>query len=289
MFIYAAGTTTKQNAFTDSTGLTALPNPILLNARGDVAPSATGTSCGLWLDPTLAYKMVLAPPIDSDPPTNPIWTLDQVVSANYSVLASLAAFEASVTGIPIGTQMAYAGSAAPAGWLLCYGQAISRTTYAALFAIIGVAYGSGDGSSTFNLPDKRGRVSIGKDDMGGSAANRITVAVSGLNGTTLGAGGGDQNAYQDILTAASTAVTAINDPGHLHPLAMGHGQNTGPGGSTFGAAFTNDGYTENSNTATTGVSATTSVSTSVTSSSTGTSQNVQPSEIDSWIIYTGVA
>lgn len=56
---------------------------------------------------------------------------------------------------PLGTILAFGGTTAPAGWMLCQGQTISRTTYAELFAIIGTAFGSGDGSTTFNLPDLR--------------------------------------------------------------------------------------------------------------------------------------
>lgn len=80
--------------------------------------------------------------------------------------------------IPAGVMLQYGGSAAPTGWLLCYGQAVSRTTYADLFAAIGTAFGVGDGSTTFNLPDARGRVLAGKDDMGGIAANRMNVSLA---------------------------------------------------------------------------------------------------------------
>ena len=60
------------------------------------------------------------------------------------------------------------------GYLICYGQAISRTTYKELFTIIGTDYGVGDGSSTFNLPDCRGRASIAADNQGGTSANVVT-------------------------------------------------------------------------------------------------------------------
>jgi microcystin-dependent protein len=73
--------------------------------------------------------------------------------------------------------------------LLCFGQAISRTVYSTLFTAIGTTYGVGDGSTTFLLPDMRGRVVAGQDDMGGTSANRIDNAV---NGDTLGAAGGSQ-------------------------------------------------------------------------------------------------
>jgi microcystin-dependent protein len=80
----------------------------------------------------------------------------------------------------------FAGATAPTtGWLLCAGQAVSRTTYAALFAVTSTAYGSGDGSTTFNLPDLRGRVVAAPDNMGGTDAGRLDWADT--RGTTGGA------------------------------------------------------------------------------------------------------
>jgi microcystin-dependent protein len=94
-------------------------------------------------------------------------------------------------GTPPGVIVSYAGASAPLGWLLCFGQEISRATYSALFTAIGTTYGVGDGSTTFNLPDLRGRVLAGKDDMGGTGAGRLTSGVS-PGGTVLGAAGGSQ-------------------------------------------------------------------------------------------------
>lgn len=289
LFVYEAGTTTKQAAYTDSSGATPLPNPVILNSRGEVAPAPTATSCGLWLDPTLSYKLVLAPATDTDPPTNPIWTVDQIVSADAAVLAALASYEATLAGVPVGAMMAYGGTTAPTGWLLCYGQAVSRTTYAALYAVLGNAYGAGDGSTTFNLPDKRGRISVGKDDMGGTAANRVTNAVSGITATTLGASGGDQNAQTDTLSASATAVTSISDPGHVHQETIGQGT----GGSQTAWNVTNTGntvavITESTETGYTSITASTVVTPTVTSGLTGASQNMPPVEVDNWIIYSGV-
>lgn len=67
---------------------------------------------------------------------------------------------------PVGTVVSYAGSAAPQGWLVADGSAVSRSTYSELFAAIGTTYGSGDGATTFNVPDLRGRVvvSVGSND-----------------------------------------------------------------------------------------------------------------------------
>lgn len=107
---------------------------------------------------------------------------------------------------PSGVVLPFAGSAAPYGWLLCFGQAVSRTTYAALFAALGTTYGSGDGSTTFNLPDLRGRVAGGKDNMGGTAANRLTSGGSGVNGLVLGAAGGSQTQALTLAQLPSGAV-----------------------------------------------------------------------------------
>ena len=86
--------------------------------------------------------------------------------------------------VPVGCVMSYAGTTAPGGWLFCDGSAVSRTTYATLFGVIGTTFGAGDGSTTFNLPDLRGRVAVGKDNMGGTSANRVTGA--GTQGATGG-------------------------------------------------------------------------------------------------------
>jgi microcystin-dependent protein len=68
----------------------------------------------------------------------------------------------ALTGVlPVGSVSMFAGSSAPTGWLLCNGAAVSRTTFSALFAIIGTTYGAGNGSTTFNVPDMRGRAAIG--------------------------------------------------------------------------------------------------------------------------------
>lgn len=98
--------------------------------------------------------------------------------------------------VPIGTIMEFPGSSGvPNIWLECNGSAVSRTTYVTLFARIGVTYGSGDGSTTFNLPDRRGRIGagIGSDN---STGGRITVATA--SSITLGGTFGAETHTLDI-------------------------------------------------------------------------------------------
>lgn len=98
-----------------------------------------------------------------------------------------------------------------------YAQAISRTTYSVCFNRMGTTYGAGDGSTTFNLPDKQGRVSVGKDDMSGTSANRLTAQTGGVNGDTLGATGGEETVtLEDTMVPATDVTIVITDPGHTH-------------------------------------------------------------------------
>lgn len=97
----------------------------------------------------------------------------------------------AATVLPVGIIIPYGGTTEPTGWLFCYGQTVSRTTYADLFAAFGTTYNTGGEAGTdFRLPDMRGRVVAGQDDMGGSSANRLTGTSGGVNGDNLGATGG---------------------------------------------------------------------------------------------------
>lgn len=135
---------------------------------------------------------------------------------------------------PAGTVNPYAGSTAPTGWLLCAGQAVSRTTYADLFSAISTTYGTGDGSTTFNLPDLRGRVVAGIDNMGGTSASRLTSTTITSGATTLGNNGGAQ----------THTLTTTEMPSHTHtPDAHSHDiyGATGGGGTPYRKAITSSG------------------------------------------------
>lgn len=110
--------------------------------------------------------------------------------------------QSRVNGVPIGATMDFAGSTAPETWMLCYGQAISRVTYATLFTVIGTSFGAGNGTTTFNLPDLRGRVVAGKDNMGGTDAGRL----SGYYGAIARVLGGALGSAFHVLTVGQIPV-----------------------------------------------------------------------------------
>lgn len=131
-----------------------------------------------------------------------------------------------VASVPTGAIKPYGGTTAPSGYLLCDGSAVSRSTYSTLFGVVGTTFGVGDGSTTFNVPDLRGRIPAGKDNMGGSAANRLTGASGSVTGTTLGAVGGEE----------SHTLSSGEMPSHSHSYnwsGSGSGQ-----GAQLGNMFT---------------------------------------------------
>jgi microcystin-dependent protein len=131
--------------------------------------------------------------------------------------------------IQVGTVLQFAGATRPAGWLFCLGQAVSRTTYASLFTALGTTYGSGDGSTTFNVPDCRGRTAYGLDN----GAARITVAGGNMDGTVLGNTGGQQN----------VTLTVSQIPAHTH----GYSGTTGTENQNFNHNYSGTTSTENAN------------------------------------------
>ncbi|HWV45132.1 MAG TPA: tail fiber protein [Nitrospira sp.] len=286
-------------------------------------------------------------PQDSAPLTTDIMVMvDQTNSATKKVAISdlIALFTTSL--LPSGVMTEFAGKTAPSGWLLCYGQAISRTTYAGLFAAlvptvgtptvtiaspgvftltghglqIGDAvyltttgalptglsantlyyvaatsfaantftltasrggsaintsgtqsgthtlhaspHGIGDGSTTFNLPDMRGRSPSGADAMGGTAASRVTSGGSGIYGAAVGATGGEE----------THTLTSTEMPSHSHTQQVTHGTSGGYGFVDSTAASSSGTATSPTNTATAG--------------SGGAHNNMEPTTILNYIIKT---
>jgi hypothetical protein len=125
--------------------------------------------------------------------------------------------------LPSGVMCDFAGAAAPAGWLLCDGSAVSRNTYANLFAAIGTTYGAGDGSSTFNLPDGQGRMMVGKGTQTDVSAlgNSDGVAVASRSPKH---GHANSLALSGAPGVGSLALPnhghGITDNGHTHAIHM---------------------------------------------------------------------
>lgn len=130
--------------------------------------------------------------------------------ADGAVTAAKLASGTIPPGVPTGTVVAFAGAAAPSGWLVCNGAAISRTTYAALFAVIGTTYGAGDGSTTFNLPDLRGEFIRGLDLGRGVDAGRV-----------LGSAQASQN-LSHTHTATTDSAGAHTHDGPAGNFSAGH-------------------------------------------------------------------
>ena len=117
--------------------------------------------------------------------------------------------------LPVGTMIPYGSAETPDNWLSCNGQAVSRTTYSHLFAVIGTSYGAGDDSTTFNLPDKRGRVSVGYDP--------------------------DQELFNKVgahVGANTHTLTIAEMPSHQHDM---YEVNPSTGGGSYKQNYTNGG------------------------------------------------
>ena len=165
------------------------------------------------------------------------FTLDGATGTSGQIMTSAGSgatptWADKVDGVLAGFIQMYGAASAPTGWLLCNGAAVSRSTYATLFALIGTTFGAGDGSSTFNVPDMRDKFPVGSGSTyalnatGGSANSTLpshthtaTVTDSGHNHTYLepqfedGGGGGEseiQNRSTQNTSTATTGITVAN-------------------------------------------------------------------------------
>ena len=150
--------------------------------------------------------------------------------------------------VPAGALLMWGTATAPTGYLLCNGSAVSRSTYAALFAVVGTTFGSGDGSTTFNLPDYRNRFPVGA-------------------GTTYSANSSGGSA--DAIVVSHTHTATSTDAGHTHDVSYTY-RGDGFGGS-YAMSADAGGYTKTTTTGT--ASITTTIS---TTGSSGTNANLPP-------------
>ena len=150
---------------------------------------------------------------------------------NVATLQTAADLSASITAqgisslVPAGVILAFGGATAPTGWLLCEGALVSRTTYADLYAAILNAHGSGDGTTTFALPDYRGRFIRGRANSSANDPNRATRTAANTGGNTADAVGSVQvnaTAKNGLAASSSTPTftgTASTNTGNV---SIGH-------------------------------------------------------------------
>jgi microcystin-dependent protein len=128
-----------------------------------------------------------------------------------------------IEGIPTATIVPWSSASVPTGFLECNGQAVSRSTYSALFAIVSTTYGTGDGSSTFNVPDLQDNVAMGKSGTKAlaSTGGANTVANTGNVGTNINVtgnvGGNTANATLSTAQMPSHSHIQKNSPGQGNP------------------------------------------------------------------------
>lgn len=155
--------------------------------------------------------------------------LQEVIGKTYWYQTPATDLEALSTQLnPVGTILAYGAASAPSGYLVCDGTAVSRVTYSALYAVVGNAFGEGDGASTFHLPDFRGRVlrcvdgGSGRDTLD-SASNRPAMNTGGNTGDNVG------SVQIDYTRAPRISAFTTDNPGdHAHTVQA----NSGAGGGT---------------------------------------------------------
>ena len=263
----------------------------------DLSDGTTGIDVLSLIDDDASHAIKIQGP--SDITANTTFTLpdgdgsaDQYLKTDGS--GTLAWVSPSSFSLPAGLVFPYAGATAPTGYLLCYGQTLGNASsgatvandnYQALFDVVKTAYGN-SGSEVFgngdtvNLPDLRGRVVAGQDDMGGSSANILTNQSGGLNGDTLGATGG----------AETHTLTTAQLPSHTHTLNGGL-TTVVQGGSSSATALTIGNFTRNDPPEGDGVVTTGNTSLDnfsiANKGSNSAHNNVQPTIILNYIISTG--
>lgn len=179
-----------------------------------------------------------------------IEALQAKVGVDGSAVTSSLDYKVAVN-TPAGVMQMYGGSSAPTGWLLCDGTAVSRSTYSALFAVIGTTFGAGNGTTTFNVPDMRSRMPIGVGTGTGLSA-RTLAGTGGVESVTLtGAQSGTSaHGHGNTFTVSDGVAdrTGTDDTDHTHTYTVNGRQSAtashGHSGSTTAAtAASNAGAT----------------------------------------------
>ena len=168
--------------------------------------------------------------------TSPAHALD--VTGDVNITGDYKVNGTNLQTVPTGAVSAFAGSAAPTGYALCDGSAVNRTAQAALFSVIGTTYGIGDGSTTFKLPDLRGRVVAGLD-----SADNVLNETASIDGTALGEVGGD-DVHTLLIAEMPSHSHTYNDNENPSEQASG-GSAARTGNQTVNTGATGGGQAHN--------------------------------------------
>jgi len=214
---YEPGTTTPLTTYSDTELSAANTNPVLTNASGFFVTNV-GAPGGIYVAAGVDIKLYVTDEND-------------VEQQNYSVdnllpMVDPTIPDPSVTAVPTGGIIPYGAASAPTGFLLCEGALVSRTTYAALFAVISTTFGVGDGMTTFGLPDMRGKFPLG-------------TSASGTGSTLGGTGGLIDHLHTGPAHTHTTAVpragwgATLNAPSTDGTLNTGESTGTGQFSSSY--------------------------------------------------------
>jgi microcystin-dependent protein len=223
--------TTDTQTLTNKTITGGTVNPTTLQQAGVAAVTTTGTQ-------TLTNKTITSPAISDATITGTtvatsgtiaLGTNASAITANSATISATevgyldgvsSAIQTQINttntavtnNTPVGAVTMWVTGTAPTGWTLCQGQAISRATFGSLFTVIGTTYGAGDGSTTFNLPDLRGRVPMG------AGTGRNVADSANLTARTLGTKVSDAETVTLDSTQIPSHTHPITDNGHQHSV-----------------------------------------------------------------------
>ena len=196
-------------------------------AAGNTNPASSTASFGTPANAAIRTSSTgVANVIIGDASLTSGFNFDLRGTANTGALTASSVTDSAGGGLaPPGSILPYGGGTAPTGYLLCDDSAVSRTTYAALFAILSTTYGTGNGSTTFNVPDLRDRLPLGKGtnnsslggETTGASASAVVATASGSAALTL-TNGTFATSAKDSSTA--TALTNVTAGGHTHNLTL---------------------------------------------------------------------
>jgi microcystin-dependent protein len=142
----------------------------------------------------------------------------QTAGTNDTTVATTAYVDA-LNMVPAGAITQYGAASAPTGWLLCDGTAVSRTTYSALFAIVSTTYGTGDGSTTFNLPDLQDRIPVGRNDTSGTF-NVALGSTGGVEDVTLTGAQSGTSAHGHTINSSAEGAAHHGHTGGGQPVGL---------------------------------------------------------------------